>query len=508
MLREILNTQIYDRLSETPLTHAGGLSDFCQVPVLLKREDTQPIFSFKVRGAYHKMKQLPAAQLARGVVAASAGNHAQGVAWASRNLNTSATIVMPKFTPRIRVDAVRARDARVILHGEVFDDAYAYARTLAREKRQVFIPPFDDLDIIAGNGTIAAEILRQCDAKMIFCAVGGGGLVSGVASYVKALRPQVRVVGVEAEESASMTAAVRAGRRVCLPKVGIFADSVAVKQAGRTTWDISRHLVDEWMAVTNDEICAAIKDIYIDTRVVVEPAGALAAAAIKKYARSQPARLAAQVGSGAVVGLVCGANMNFDRLRFIAERAEIGERRESLLAVTIPERPGSFSIFCSLLGNVNVTEFNYRLSASGDGDDAHIFVGLEVGEGEARAETIRNLRAHGLATVDLTDDEVSKSHIRHMVGGRAQVANECLYRFEFPERPGALRRFLQALSEGKHNWNISLFHYRNHGSDVGRVLCGIQVPPRERKLFAQSLQRLGYPYFQEKENAAYRLFLS
>ena len=501
LVREVINTRIYDGVEETPLLAARGLSAMCKTPVLLKREDLQPVFSFKIRGAYHKMSRMRPAQLRRGVVAASAGNHAQGVAWAAKRLCIRAVIVMPAHTQRIKVAAVRAFGARVLLEGESFDDAQVRARKVAAAEGMVFIPPFDDADVIAGNGTIAAEVLRQHPKPLqaIFCAVGGGGLISGVAAYVKALRPDIRVVGVEAEESASMTASLKAKRRVALPRVGIFADAVAVKQPGKLTFNLVQRYVDEVLVVDNDAICAAIKDIYNDTRVIVEPSGALAVAGLKKYARTH--RLTKPVAA-----VTCGANMNFDRLRFIAERAEIGENREMLMAVTIPERPGSFNIFCNLLGGHNITEFNYRMAD--DSRDAHIFVGVEVRETENRKDLLGKLRAHKLPVLDLTGDEMSKLHIRHMVGGRARAENEHLYRFEFPERPGALRAFLSSLAHGGGGWNISLFHYRNHGADVGRVLCAVQVPPAELAQCEKQLRALGYPFWREDDNRAYRLFLS
>lgn len=499
LVREVLNTRIYDGISETPLHEAKGLTALCKTPVLLKREDLQPVFSFKIRGAYHKLTQLRPAQLAAGVVAASAGNHAQGVAWAARRLATRAIIVMPAHTQRIKVAAVRALGARVLLEGEAFDDSYARARALATAENMTFIPPFDDLAIMAGNGTIAAELLRQHPKPLhaVFCAVGGGGLVGGIAAYIKALRPDIRVIGVEAEDSASMAASLRAGRRLTLPQVGIFADAVAVKQPGRLTFPLAQQLVDELIVVNNDAICAAMKDIYNDTRTITEPAGALAVAGLKRYARRRHPR-------HPMVAIACGANMNFDRLRYIAERTEIGEEREILLAVTIPEKPGSFNAFCSLLGGHNITEFNYRLAD--DSAEAHIFVGIEINAPGDKRILLQKLRRHRLPTIDLTADEMSKAHIRHMVGGRARATNERLYRFEFPERPGALRAFLHSLAQ-RGGWNISLFHYRNHGHDVGRVLCAIQVPESELPECEQRLQTLGYPFWRQHQNLAYQLFL-
>ena len=500
LVRAAAGSRIYDFVRQTPLIPVAGLSALCRAPVLLKREDMQAVFSFKIRGAYHKMTMLASHQLAAGVVAASAGNHAQGVALAAKKIGVRAVIVMPKHTQRIKVAAVRAHGARVELEGEIFDDACQYAQQLAKESRMTFIPPFDDADIIAGNSTVAAEILRQHPNRLhaIFCAVGGGGLISGVAAYVKALRPETRVIGVEAEESASMSASLRAGRRVSLSSIGIFADAVAVRRPGKLTFPMVRRWVDDIIVVDNDAICAAIKDIYDDTRVIVEPAGALAAAGLKKYARRRAIK-------HPLVALACGANMNFDRLRFVAERAQVGEEHEVLLAVTIPECPGSFNKFCALLGNRSITEFNYRLA---NRDKAHIFVGIEIHDVDERKALIKKLRANKLPTLDLTRDEMSKTHIRHMVGGRARADNECLYRFEFPERPGALRAFLNGLSGASGGWNISLFHYRNDGGDVGRVLCGIQLPPAERSECEAFLCRLGYPFWREDGNHAYRLFLA
>ena len=500
LLRSVINTRIYDLVRETPLTAVPLLSATTHNRILIKREDMQPVFSFKIRGAYHKMTRLPAARLRHGVVAASAGNHAQGVALAAKKLGCRATIVMPRHAQHIKVAAARARGARVVLVGESFDDSNAAAQQMAKEEKSLFIPPFDDADIIAGNGTAAAEILRQHPAPLraIFCAIGGGGLVAGVAGYVKALRPDVRIIGVEAEESASMTASLKAGRRVQLPQVGTFADAVAVKKPGRLTFEFVRQLVDDVIVVNNDALCAAVKDLYDDTRVIFEPSGALAVAGLKEYAARRKWR------RQNLVAVACGANMNFDRLRFIAERAEIGEQREALFAVTIPERPGSFRRFCALLGQHAVTEFNYRMD---DPDKAHIFVGVEIQSSGDRRALSKKMRENHLPIVDLTDNEMAKLHIRHMVGGRAAAENEMLYRFEFPERPGALMKFLIMLADRRLGWNVSLFHYRNNGADTGRVLIGIQVPPAERAQFRQFLRDLNYPFESESDNPAYRLFL-
>ena len=500
VLKSVLGARVYDLVRETPLSRADKISAMVKNSVFLKREDMQEVFSFKIRGAYHKMTKLPAARLARGVVAASAGNHAQGVALAAQKLKCRASIVMPRHAQKIKVAAVRALGARVVLHGDSYDDADLFARQLASEERATFIPPFDDADIIAGNGTIAAEMLRQHPAPIhaIFCAVGGGGLAAGIAGYVKALRPGVRVIGVEAEESACMSASLRAGRRVNLPHVGAFADAVAVKKPGQLTFKLLQQCADDVITVDNDEICAAIKDLYEDTRVIFEPGGALAVAGVRKYTAARKVR-----GKN-ILAVASGANMNFDRLRFVSERAEIGEQREALFAVTIPERPGSFRRFCSLLGQRAVTEFNYRMH---EGKDAHIFVGMEIQEAAERNEVRHKLRAAGLPTIDLTEDEMAKLHTRHMIGGRARADNELLYRFEFPERPGALMSFLNLLDKTRMNWNISLFHYRNNGGDAGRVLVGIQVPPAERKLFNLALRELNCPFRSETDNPAMQLFL-
>jgi threonine dehydratase len=505
-LERILSARVYDVAVQTPLEVAPALSRRLGNRLLLKREDLQPIFSFKLRGAYNKMANLPAAKLARGVIAASAGNHAQGVALAAQKLGCRALIVMPVTTPRIKVEAVAARGAEVILHGDSYSDAYAHARRLKRRRGLTFIHPYDDPDVIAGQGTIGMEILRQTTRPIhaLFAAVGGGGLISGIAAYVKRLRPLVKVVGVEPVDADAMARSLKAGRRVVLDHVGLFADGVAVKQVGEEPFRLARQFVDEMVLVDTDEICAAIKDVFEDTRVLLEPAGALAIAGVKAWVARRG------VKGKTLVAVASGANTNFDRLRFVAEQAELGEHREAVLAVTIPERPGSFKKFCATLGARNITEFNYRIA---DSKDAHIFVGIEVHNREETARIVRNLDRHGLRTLDLSDNEMAKAHVRHMVGGRApwsgdaratRAANELLYRFEFPERPGALVRFLDNM---RSDWNISLFHYRNHGADYGKVLVGIQVPPHEMGEFRRFLARLGYPYAEETRNPAYRLFL-
>ncbi|HYL88663.1 MAG TPA: threonine ammonia-lyase, biosynthetic [Burkholderiales bacterium] len=502
-LARILKARVYDVATETPLEPARALSRRLRNSILVKREDLQPIFSFKLRGAYNKMAGLSKARLRRGVIAASAGNHAQGVALAAQRLGCRAVIVMPVTTPRIKVDAVRSRGAEVRLYGDTYADAYDEAQRVRGRRGLVFVHPYDDPEVIAGQGTIGMEILRQHPGALdaIFVPIGGGGLISGIAAYVKRVRPSVRIIGVEPVDADAMSRSLKAGRRVALDHVGLFADGVAVKEVGRETFRLCKQLVDDVVLVDTDEMCAAIKDVFEDTRVVLEPAGALSVAGAKAWVERHGAR------GKTLVAVASGANTNFDRLRFIAEEAELGEHREAVLAVTIPERPGSFKKFCATLGASNITEFNYRIA---DSREAHIFVGIEV---EGRAQTsriVKNLRKHGLTTLDLSDNEMAKAHVRHMVGGRPpknQVigrAPELLYRFEFPERPGALMRFLRAM---RSDWNISLFHYRNHGADYGRVLVGMQVPRDEMREFTAFLRKLGYPHADETRNPAYRLFL-
>ncbi len=496
-LERILKARVYDVAHESPLELAPALSKRLRNRLLLKREDLQPVFSFKLRGAYNKMAGLPRKRLAKGVIAASAGNHAQGVALAAQRLSCRAVIVMPVTTPRIKVDAVAARGAEVVLRGDSYDEAYAHAMRLKRRRGLALVHPYDDPEVIAGQGTIGVEILRQHAQAIdaIFVPVGGGGLISGIAAYVKRVRPQVRIVGVEPTDADAMARSLKAGRRVKLDQVGLFADGVAVKEVGRETFRLCRRLVDEMVLVDTDEMCAAIKDVFEDTRVVLEPAGALAVAGAKRWVERRGAR------GKTLVAIASGANTNFDRLRFIAEEAELGEHREAVLAVTIPERPGSFKKFCATLGAKSISEFNYRI---GDSKDAHIFVGIEVANRNETARIVRNLERHGLRTLDLSDNGMAKEHVRHMVGGRARAKNELLYRFEFPERPGALMKFLTAM---RGDWNISLFHYRNHGADYSSVLVGMQVPAREMGEFRRFLARLGYPYADESRNPAYRLFL-
>ena len=498
-LKRILTARVYDVARETPLDPAERLSRRLGNRVYLKREDLQPVFSFKLRGAYNKIAHLSEAERARGVLAASAGNHAQGVALAAQCMGCRALIVMPITTPRIKIEAVRALGAEVVLCGDSFDEAHARAREIEAEQSLVFVHPYDDPDVIAGQGTIGMELLRglRNPPHAVFAAVGGGGLIAGVGAYIKALFPQVRIIGVEPVDSDAMSQSLRAGHRVTLDQVGLFADGVAVKQVGEETFRVCREVVDEMVQVDTDAICAAIKDVYEDTRSILEPAGALGVAGLKQVTARDGLR------DRDLVAIACGANVNFDRLRHIAERAELGEEREALLAVTIPERPGSFKTFCALLGPRNVTEFNYRLA---EGNEAHVFVGVQVENRREAAAIRQELAAQGLGAVDLSGDEMAKLHIRYMVGGRApMVRDERLYRFEFPERPGALGRFLNAMRQ---DWNISLFHYRNHGAAFGRVLVGMQVPASDEAAFRAFLDQVGYAFHEETDNPAYRLFLS
>ncbi len=498
-LTRILNARVYEIARETPLEYAPVLSRRFGNHVWLKREDLQPVFSFKCRGAYNKMARLPRAALKRGVIASSAGNHAQGVALAAERLGARATIVMPCTTPQIKIDAVRALGAAIELRGDTYDEAYAYARKLAARRRLAFVHPYDDPEVIAGQGTIGLEILKQHpgDLDAIFVPVGGGGLIAGIAAYVKQIRPSVKIIGVEPEDADAMRRSLERGRRVKLDHVGIFADGVAVRQVGRETLRLCRRWVDRIVIVTNDEICAAMKDVFEDRRLILEPAGALAIAGLKRHAAAAGWR------GKSLVAVASGANVNFDRLRHVSERAEIGERREAVFAATIPERPGSLKRFCQILGRHNITEFNYRYA---DARRAHIFVGIQVRDGGEMRRLARALTRGGYPTVDMTDNELAKLHARYMVGGRAPNAqDEVLYRFEFPERPGALMNFLSQMGG---RWNISLFHYRSHGADFGRVLVGMQVPRADRRAFERFLDRVGYERVEETANPAYRLFLS
>jgi threonine dehydratase len=497
-LQKILTARVYDVAIESPLEPAPDLSRRTGNHVLLKREDQQPVFSFKLRGAYNKMVHLSPEQRARGVICASAGNHAQGVALAAKRLGCTAVVVMPTTTPKLKIDAVKSHGAEVVLHGDSYSDASDHAQALQQARGLTYVHPFDDPDVIAGQGTVAMEILRQHQGPIdaVFVAIGGGGLISGVAAYIKAVRPEIRVIGVQTTDSDAMLRSVRAGRRVTLDDVGLFSDGTAVKRVGAETFRLTRALVDDFVVVDTDAVCAAIKDVFQDTRSILEPAGALGVAGLKQYAATHKAR------GSTFVAITCGANMNFDRLRFVAERAEFGEQREALFAVTIPEERGSFKRFCELVGPRAVTEFNYRIS---DAQVAHVFVGIAIPKRDEAVKIARSFERHGFTTLDLTDDEMAKEHLRHMVGGRTALAHdERLYRFVFPERPGALMRFLAAMHPG---WNISLFHYRNQGADYGRILVGIQVPARDDKAFAQFLATLAYPCVEETMNPVYRLFL-
>jgi threonine dehydratase len=500
-LKKILTARVYDVAVESALEPARQLSRRLGNTVLLKREDQQPVFSFKLRGAYNKMAHLSEEERARGVICASAGNHAQGVALSARRMGCRAVIVMPVTTPRVKIDAVQALGGEVVLHGDSYSDAHAHALELQRAQGLTFVHPFDDPDVIAGQGTVAMEILRQHQGPIdgVFVAIGGGGLVSGVAAYIKAVRPEVQVIGVQTVDSDAMMQSVRRGRRVQLADVGLFSDGTAVKQVGAETFRLARALVDDYVRVDTDEVCAAIKDVFQDTRSILEPAGALGVAAIKQYVATHKCK------GRIFVTITCGANMNFDRLRFVAERAEFGEQREALFAVTIPEERGSFRRFIELIGSTGarqVTEFNYRIA---DERVAQVFVGLTIARRDEAQRIARAFQRQGFATVDLTDDDLAKEHVRHMVGGRSELArDERLFRFTFPERPGALLRFLSSMNPG---WNISLFHYRNQGADYGRILVGIQVPKEDAQAFDDFLRTLAYPCTEATDNAVYRLFL-
>ena len=521
-LTKILTARVYDVATETALEPARNLSRRLHNTVLLKREDQQPVRSFKLRGAYNKMAHLSAQQLQQGVICASAGNHAQGVALSASKLGARAVIVMPTTTPQVKIDAVRGFGGEVVLFGESYSDAYGHSLQLQKQLGLTFVHPFDDPDVIAGQGTIAMEMLRQVQTlgadkaakagqksrgrdsaglDAVFVAIGGGGLIAGVANYIKAVDPRIKVIGVQMNDSDAMIQSVAAKKRVTLPDVGLFSDGTAVKLVGEETFRVARNLVDGYMTVDTDAVCAAIKDVFVDTRSIVEPAGALAVAAIKQYVAQHKTR------GETYAAILCGANMNFDRLRFVAERAEVGEEREALFAVTIPEARGSFKRFCELIGELpggqrNVTEFNYRIS---DKVQAHVFVGLTT---SARGESVKiaaNFSKHGFQTLDLTHDELAKEHVRHMVGGHSALSkDERLMRFVFPERPGALMKFLSLMRPG---WNISLFHYRNQGADYGRILVGLQVPASDKLAFGQFLETVGYPYVEETDNPVYRLFL-
>jgi len=497
--QKIQNTKVYDIAIKTPLSPLPNLSERYQQQISLKREDLQPVHSFKLRGAYNKIVQLSDKEKEAGVIAASAGNHAQGVAMSAQKLKINATIVMPKTTPSIKVDSVKKRGATVILHGDTYDSASEFALNMAKEQGLSYIHPYDDPDVIAGQGTIAMELLEQIDTPIdaIFIAVGGGGLIAGIGTYLKAVNPDIKIFGVEPDDAAAMTGSLEAGRRIKLDEVGIFADGVAVKQVGEETFRCAQNVIDAMITVSTDEICAAIKDIYDDCRAIAEPAGALGLAGLKKYCENT------NLKDQHLVTLNCGANINFDRLRHVAERAEIGEKKEAIYAVEIPEAPGSFKQFINIIGNRSVTEFNYRYN---DKSSAQIFVGIELKEGQKeRNEIYHALRQAGYMTIDLTENEMAKVHTRHMVGGRNHsLSNEWVYRIQFPERPGALREFLDQLSE---KWNITLFHYRNHGADYGRVLAGFDIQAEDAEALETCLRKLGFKYIEETANPAYHLFL-
>jgi len=502
-LKKILNARVYDVATESALEPAKNLSKRLHNTVLLKREDQQAVHSFKLRGAYNKMAHLTPAQLKKGVICASAGNHAQGVALGASKLGCRAVIVMPITTPQMKIEAVKALGGEVVLVGDSYSDAFKHATMLEKKLGMTFVHPFDDPEVIAGQGTIAMEMLRQHQGRLdaVFVAIGGGGLISGVANYIKAVRPDIKIIGVQMNDSDAMIQSVAAKKRVTLNDVGLFSDGTAVKLVGEETFRVTRGLVDDYMTVDTDAVCAAIKDVFVDTRSIVEPAGALAVAAIKQYVAKHKTK------GETYAAILCGANMNFDRLRFVAERAEVGEEREAIFAVTIPEERGSFKRFCELIGNLpggprNVTEFNYRIS---DAAKAHVFVGLTTeGTGES-TKISNNFKKHGFENLDLTHDDLAKEHIRHMVGGHTSLAqNERLMRFVFPERPGALLKFLNLMRPG---WNISLFHYRNQGADYGRILVGLQVPEKDGKAFDKFLSTLGYPWVEETLNPVYRMFL-
>jgi threonine dehydratase len=497
-LKRILTSKVYDVAIESPLQYAPQISARTQNNFFLKREDAQEVFSFKLRGAYNKMAHLSEAELKRGVITASAGNHAQGVALAARKLGCRAVIVMPTTTPQVKVKAVEALGGETELVGNSYSDAYLHAKELEKKSRLTFVHPFDDPDVIAGQGTVGMEILRQHPGRLdaIFCAIGGGGLISGVAAYVKQLRPNIKVIGVQTEDSNAMIRSVKAGRRIELSDVGLFSDGTAVKKVGAETFRLTREWVDDFVTVDSDAICAAIKDVFQDTRSVLEPSGALAIAGAKRYAALNKWK------NKNLVAVASGANMNFDRLRFVADRADVGEAREALLALTIPEQRGSFLKLCQAIGTRSVTEFNYRIS---DAQNAHVFVGLQINSSSEGEKLANMFRRKGFNALDLTHNEMAKTHLRFMVGGRSDLAgHELLFRFEFPERPGALMRFLSSMSP---EWNISLFHYRNQGDDYGRILVGLQVPPADKKAFKTFLETLGYPHWNETENPAYQLFL-
>lgn len=497
-LQRILTARVYDVAIESALEPAAKLSARLGNRVWLKREDTQPVFSFKLRGAYNKMARMPEEQRARGVICASAGNHAQGVALSAQRLGCRAVIVMPVTTPRLKLEAVQELGGEVVLHGDSYSDAYTRAVDLGREQGLTFVHPFDDPDVIAGQGTVGMEILRQHQHPIhaVFVAIGGGGLIAGVAAYIKAVRPEIRVIGVQTIDSDAMARSVKAGERVRLEDVGLFSDGTAVKQVGEETFALARQLVDDYVLVSTDAVCAAIKDVFEDTRSILEPAGALGVAALKQYVAQH------HLKGETLIAITCGANMNFDRLRFVAERAEVGEERETLFAITMPEHAGSLRRLCELVRQRNVTEFSYRIC---DRKDAHVLLGLSTSSREDAARLRETFSGHGFTAVDLVEDELSKEHVRYMVGGRSTLAgDERLYRFTFPERPGVLMRFLHGM---RPTWNITLFHYRDQGADYGRILVGLQIPSTDDDAFQQFIESLGYPWVDETDNPAYRMFL-
>ena len=498
-LQKILTAAVYDVAVETPLDFAKNLSHRSNNRIFIKREDLQPVFSFKLRGAYNKMAQLSDEELQRGVITASAGNHAQGVALSAKKLGCKAIIVMPKTTPQIKVDAVKNLGGEVVLAGESFNDAYDYAMRLVDEKNMVYIPPFNDPFVIAGQGTIGMEITRQHPRKIdaIFVQIGGGGLAAGIAAYIKNVRPDIKVIGVQTNDSDDMKQSIEKGEIITLPEVGLFSDGTAVKKVGKETFALCRDLLDEIITVNTDAVCSAIKDIFDDTRVITEPAGALSLAGLKAYIQRENAH------NQTLIAIASGANINFHRLRHVSERTELSERREAILAVTIPERPGSFLKFIEILGDRNITEFNYRY---GDDQQAHIFVGIQTAGMDDLNQIKQKLQDERLPVLDLTDNETAKVHIRYMVGGRThKIKNERVLSAQFPEHPGALPRFLRAM---KSQWNITLFHYRNHGADYGRVLVGVDVPDSDNQAFNDFLQHIGYTFHDQSDNAAYQLFLA
>ncbi len=505
-LQKILRARVYDVADETPLEKAKNLSKKFENDIWLKREDLQPVFSFKLRGAFNRMSQLTKEELSRGVIASSAGNHAQGVALSASFLKCRAVIVMPLTTPIMKVRAVESHKAEVILFGETYDECYEKALEISKSQNLTFIHPFDDPEVIAGQGTIGLEILRQSHTppEYIYVAVGGGGLIAGVSAYVKAIWPETKIIGVEPEDACAMTLSLKANKPIELESVGLFADGVAVRKVGKTTFTICQRHVDQMVTVNTDEICAAIKDVFEDTRSILEPAGALAIAGLKKHLVENKLR------NKNLVAIACGANMNFERLRFVAERAELGEEREAMLAVGIPEKAGSLKLLCESLGSRSLTEFSYRMS---EGKTAQIFLGIEVSDTNDRKLLINEIKGKGFDCHDLSDDELSKVHLRHMVGGRLprsidQISkgecSELIYRFEFPERPGALMRFVNSM---RPEWTISIFHYRNHGADTGRIVIGVLVKDSDIPNWNKFVEKVGYKNWTETENPAYKLFL-